>query len=498
MAKLRFIIIVTISIVAIVTASPSIVIIGAGPAGITAATRLLENNFTNFKILEAESRIGGRINSVKFGNGYVDLGARWCHGEEGNIVYNMVKDLNLLRPTPTMITFYLSSRKKLHDDFTREILDIIHEISDTDSDAWHNENLTLGESWRGRYNQIIHNKYANDFEELQIAENAISLLESYALANEGAFSWFDPATVTDFEHSEGNYQLGWNGKGYKIFLDILMKKYPDPSQSLPIEDKILLEKEVTQISWTTHKRGNNVRISCSDNSVYVADHVVFTPSVGVLKERADRIFVPKLPVEKRNAINDIGFGALMKVIMYFPENWWRKAPGFLFVWTEEDQNSVIYEFPEGPTLDGRSWLTFLSMVIGVDNNPNVMTAWFTGRLVPAIELLPEELITRGIHFVMKKFLDHIHDVRKPEKILGSNWYSNPHFRGVYSFQTLHSRKINKKTSAEEDLATPLVDFTGRPIVLFAGEATNPNHYSTVHGAVETGYREADAILKIYR
>ncbi|KAG5882184.1 hypothetical protein JTB14_016452 [Gonioctena quinquepunctata] len=347
-----------------------------------------------------------------------------------------------------------------------------------------------------RYNQIIQKKYANDFEKLKIAANAKDLLESFVLAGEGAFSWFDPSSVADFKASNGNNYLNWNGRGYKIFLDIMMRKYPDSSQSLPIDDKILLEKEVTQISWTTHRRGNNIRISCSDNSVHIADHVIFTPSVGVLKERADKLFVPNLPVEKRNAINDIGFGAVMKVIMYFSENWGEDE--FLFVWTEEDKESVLHEFPEGPTLDGKSWLTFMNMIFKADNNPNVMTAWFTGSLVPVIELLPEELLTRGIHFVMKKFLGHVYNVGKPEKILRSNWYANPHFRGVYSFQTLHSRKLNKKTSAEEDLATPLVDFRERPIVLFAGEATNPYHYSTVHGAVETGYREADALLKIYR
>ena len=30
-------------------------------------------------------------------------------------------------------------------------------------------------------------------------------------------------------------------------------------------------------------------------------------------------------------------------------------------------------------------------------------------------------------------------------------------------------------------------------VLFAGEATSPNHFSTVHGAMESGVRAADEI-----
>lgn len=79
--------------------NPKVIIIGAGAAGYAAACRLLEKGISNIVILEAENRIGGRIHSVKFGDAMVDLGAQWCHGEKGNIVYDMVKNLDLLQPS---------------------------------------------------------------------------------------------------------------------------------------------------------------------------------------------------------------------------------------------------------------------------------------------------------------------------------------------------------------------------------------------------------------
>lgn len=103
---------------------PSIIIVGAGPSGVAAATRLLANNFNNLTILEAESRIGGRINSVYFGDAYVDLGAHWCHGEEDNIVYSLVKDLNLLRHTEKEAIIY-HSRVNISSEFEAKLKGLI-------------------------------------------------------------------------------------------------------------------------------------------------------------------------------------------------------------------------------------------------------------------------------------------------------------------------------------------------------------------------------------
>lgn len=54
-----------------------IIIVGAGPSGVAAATRLVSKGFKNVTILEAENRIGGRVNTVPFGANVVDLGAQW-------------------------------------------------------------------------------------------------------------------------------------------------------------------------------------------------------------------------------------------------------------------------------------------------------------------------------------------------------------------------------------------------------------------------------------
>lgn len=53
-----------------------VIVVGCGASGIAALSRLAECNLQVLG-LEADSRIGGRINSVQFGEGLIDLGAEW-------------------------------------------------------------------------------------------------------------------------------------------------------------------------------------------------------------------------------------------------------------------------------------------------------------------------------------------------------------------------------------------------------------------------------------
>lgn len=46
---------------------PRIVVVGAGLAGLAAAKTLLENGFSDVKVLEASDHIGGRVQSVQHG-----------------------------------------------------------------------------------------------------------------------------------------------------------------------------------------------------------------------------------------------------------------------------------------------------------------------------------------------------------------------------------------------------------------------------------------------
>lgn len=77
----------------------------------------------------------------------------------------------------------------------------------------------------------------------------------------------------------------------------------------------------------------------------------------------------------------------------------------------------------------------------------------------------------------------------------SKWYSNPNFRGSYSCYTLKAEALDAST---QKLAEPIKNSNGKPVIQFAGEATSLKHFSCVHGAVETGWREADRLIELYK
>ncbi len=112
-----------------------------------------------------------------------------------------------------------------------------------------------------------------------------------------------------------------------------------------------------------------------------------------------------------------------------------------------------------------------------------------------MEKLGDKEVMDGCVFLFRKFLGNSMPWTAPVKMVRSNWFTNKHFRGSYSFRSVTTDLVKASAS---DLASPLLDSTGRPSLLFAGEATHDHYYSTVHGAVESGLREAERILDFYR
>jgi len=94
--------------------------------------------------------------------------------------------------------------------------------------------------------------------------------------------------------------------------------------------------------------------------------------------------------------------------------------------------------------------------------------------------------------VLKRFAPEGTVLPRATRVVRSNWILNPLTRGSYSYL--------RAGATEEDITTlgaPLCkEGHAAPLLLFAGEATHPNYFGTVHGAFLAGEREADRILSL--
>lgn len=170
--------------------SPKIIIIGAGASGISTAVKLIENGYKNIVILEAESRIGGRIHSVPFGKGYIDLGAQWCEGEGGNVVWELVKKDFQFGDTAVHHNnshCYTSDGKLVDRSKFSKLMDLSESIiSDYENMAKFNE--SFGKFFEIHYRKGLQDKAFDDVDE-ELANQIMDLSERGVNIEQASESW---------------------------------------------------------------------------------------------------------------------------------------------------------------------------------------------------------------------------------------------------------------------------------------------------------------------
>lgn len=464
--------------------TPRILIVGAGASGISAATRLLHHGFENVTLLEAQNRFGGRISTIPFGDSFIDLGAEWCHGQENNAVFELVKDKDLLQHSEPWDESYklVRSNGEIVDDYTsKKLKGIFEKIQENKKDHLKNYNDSLGTYNKEYFLKALEEDIYATIDR-DIAMEFLELFQKEIASAEGCKDVYDVSGKGNlqFKEAPGDQNMDWKGKGYVTVLNILMET---GCRDLGILHKrILFNNEVTNIKLTN----SGVHVTSSNGLTFDADHVIFTASVGVIREKMDSLFDPKLPEHKYVAAKNLGFGTVNKIFLRFSEPWWDKSVnGFSFQWTKDDLEEL-----KGTE---NFWLTDVFGFFTVSHQPNLLSGWVVGEGALHIETLERADQLKGAMYLLNRFLKGV-NIPQPIDFIVTSWYSNKFARGSYSHRSMNTEAFN--TSAA-DLAAPIYSEDNKPILLFAGEATHSFHYSTVHGAIESGWREADRIYEYY-
>jgi monoamine oxidase len=201
--------------------------------------------------------------------------------------------------------------------------------------------------------------------------------------------------------------------------------------------------------------GEQVRLETARGAI-TADRVIVTVPLGVLKA-GTITFDPPLPQAKRDAIERLGFGLLNKVVVDFDKPFWPESTPMIGL-VGNDQ----------PVTDLVNGLVFADkpLLVGLRGG---QAAWSRESLTDQ-EAVRELITAIG--------------APAPTGSLVTHWGTDQYARGSYSFIAVGS--------SPDDMHT-----LGEPVgerVLFAGEATNPEWFGTVHGAYLSGLREADRVL----
>lgn len=128
----------------------------------------------------------------------------------------------------------------------------------------------------------------------------------------------------------------------------------------------------------------------------------------------------------------------------------------------------------------------------VDGFPNILETVLSGNKTKEFESYGDGKIEDDCMWLLEKFLGR--NLSRPIAMRRTRWSSRENFLGSYAYISMASTANNISPT---DLAEPICNASGKPILLFAGEATCPKYQGYMHGAFDSGKRAAQEIIEFY-
>ncbi|XP_066152526.1 peroxisomal N(1)-acetyl-spermine/spermidine oxidase isoform X2 [Euwallacea fornicatus] len=381
------------------TPEPSVVIVGAGIAGLSVAQRLSQCGLSNFVVLEATDRPGGRIHSCWFGDVVAEMGAQHIHGAcVNNPVFTLAAQEGLLKPplkrTNSSKGIYLTSDGRAADHTTAMVA---HHVFD----QIQREALSLFAMRRGKEHGSLF-----DFFSLRIQQELQNFPEDqrykvcrilYGLTHRIRMKVGEDLSKVSADNY-GSF-IGLPGGNVQIPLGFVGVLSPLLKELTSCNVKF--NKPVELIRWDTvrEKKDGSPRaiVQCCDGEEYCADYVVITVSLGVLKEHAEEMFFPLLPANKMDAIQNLGYGNINKVYLDYDKPFW--------VWSE---GGMKFAWSPDELIHGSNWTKGLVSVEEVVNSKHVLCAFICGPESIVVEHCSDEEVANGLY----RYFTNVNTLRK--------------------------------------------------------------------------------------
>ncbi|OWM84952.1 hypothetical protein CDL15_Pgr027739 [Punica granatum] len=427
------------------TSTPSVIVIGGGISGLSAARILHEANFKVI-LLESRDRLGGRIHTDYSFGFPVDMGAAWLHGAcNENPVAPLIRQLGLTlyrtsgddsvlydHDLESYMLFDLNGRQ-VPQNVVTEVEEIFKKIlKETDKVRnEHPDDMSVLQAI-----SIVLDKHP----ELRREGLAHEVLQWYICRME---AWFaadaDMISLKSWDQASGH---GLMVQGYYPVIKALARNID-----------VRLNHRVKRI----YNGSDKVMVTVENGRNFIADAAIVTVPLGILK--ANLIdFEPKLPDWKVSAIADLGVGNENKVALLFPNVFW---PNVELLGVVASTSYACGYFLNLHKATGHPVLVYMA----------------AGRFAYDLEKLSDEAAKDFVLLQLKKMFP---DATEPVQYLVSHWGTDPNSLGCYSYDL-----VGKPGDLYEKLRAPVGN------LFFGGEAVSMDeHQGSVHGAYGAGVSAA--------
>jgi monoamine oxidase len=233
--------------------------------------------------------------------------------------------------------------------------------------------------------------------------------------------------------------------------------------------EILLNAIAKDIYWEPGK----VSAIAADGTAYHAQQLILAIPLGVLKASEEQTgaitFHPPLKAH-REAIQEMGFGSVIKILLEFDEAFWYTKETEARIGRSLDNIGYLLSQEEIPTW----WTQF-------PERSSVFTGWIGGPDAKAKkEMTDEDILMEGLQSVANIFrlgVDELKQRLKTWRVM--NWTAKPFTRGSYAYDTVNA------SACRNILNTPVDD-----TLFFTGEYL---YEGTVMGTVEAALTSGKSV-----
>ena len=388
----------------------TVLIIGAGAAGLMAA-RALSIAGKKVTVLEARNRTGGRIHTLSDTSFFkhTELGAEFVHGDLP-VTLQLLKDAGLP---------YRSANAEMWRYEKGAFL----------------ENSMIIEDWDlliKRLNELETDTNIYDFLQQEFPGEKYNVLRDSVWKYVSGYDTADPRKASAFafrnewQHEEEDAQHRIDG-GYCSLINYLL------TECRANGGEVLLNSAVNHVEW----QAGSVKVTCADGGEYKAEQLLIAMPLGVLQAakglQGAITFAPEIP-EHSTALQQMGFGAVIKLLLEFSEAFWLDKKSASMAGRDVDKMGYLFSDEEIPT-----WWT------QVPDQSKVLTGWIGGPAAQEkTKATDADVLEQGLQSLANIFMRDINELKGmliARRIM--NWTADPYTRGSYAYDTVEAPEARK-------------------------------------------------------